>query len=70
MHAEVSLSAPMEYLVYRGSRHPVLPDQIADANMICMIVIVQLLPLYGGEPSAFVDCHIVYSNPMDNCKQR
>ena len=48
MDTEVPMSAPMEYLVYSGSRHPVLPNQIADADMVGMIVIVQLMALDRG----------------------
>src|SRR3989344_3249777 len=40
VHTEVSLSAPMEYLVHCGSRHPVLPDQVADAQIVAMIVMI------------------------------
>src|SRR3989344_4671706 len=54
MHTEVSLPAPLEYLVHRGGGHPVLPDQIADADMVGMVVIIQLLALDRGEPCAFM----------------
>ena len=60
----------MEYLVHRGGRHAVLPYQIADAKLVGVIVIVQLLALDWGQTGAFVDSHVVYSNPMADCKQR
>jgi hypothetical protein len=48
MDTEVPLPAPSEYLVHRGSRDPVLPYQIADAEMIAVVIVIQLLSLDRG----------------------
>ena len=64
------LSAPMDDLVDGGSGYTVLAREIADADMVCVVLMPDLTALNGSETSSFMNGHGVYSTQVANCIQR